>query len=401
MAHAFFSPSASSRWLNCTASQRMIKDLPRPESGAAALEGTFAHHGTEYILLNPRQPAARDLAEDPVFLAKVEDSMGFDVPVSEWLADDDLLDAIDSAVEYNRRIPGIKRLEWRLSLEYLIPDTFGTADLVSVHLDNGKRVVHIGDNKFGRDPVRAFENEQLGIYALSAIHILGGKFDEVWLHIIQPRIGNYDQWLATPEWLSALESRVRASYDAYLNDCGVFVPSEKTCKWCPAAGTCSAYMKFVKDQVCMEFDPLDWPVKSATHLDADQIAKHVLPNLDAVEAWVSKVRAHALTLAVSGEALPGYKLVSSVTKRRWSDETAATEVLLQIAGNKPDKVFTRKLISIGAAEKLVGKANKEVLSPFIEKPQGRPVLVSEQDKRPAINPKEASLAEFDFNLTEE
>ena len=151
----------------------------------------------------------------------------------------------------------------------------------------------------------------------------------------------------------------------------------------------------------MEFDPLEWPLKDAIHLDADQIATHVLPNLDAIDAWVRKARTHALSLAVTGEALPGYKLVSSVTKRRWSDEEAATEVLLRAAEYKADKVFVQKLISIGAAEKLVGKANKDALSPFIEKPQGRPVLVSEQDKRPAINPKEASLAEFDFDPTEE
>ena len=48
--------------------------------------------------------------------------------------------------------------------------------------------------------------------------------------------------------------------------------------------------------------------------------------------------------------------------------------------------YERKLLGITAMQKLLGKARfDELLTAYIEKPQGKPTLVPESDKRPAMN----------------
>ena len=48
--------------------------------------------------------------------------------------------------------------------------------------------------------------------------------------------------------------------------------------------------------------------------------------------------------------------------------------------------YERKVLGITAMQKLLGKSRfEELLAPYIEKPQGKPTLVPESDKRPAMN----------------
>ena len=54
--------------------------------------------------------------------------------------------------------------------------------------------------------------------------------------------------------------------------------------------------------------------------------------------------------------------------------------------------YEKKLLGITAMQKLLGKQRfEELLKAYIEKPPGKPTLVPESDKRPAIN-----NAKFDF-----
>ena len=59
-------------------------------------------------------------------------------------------------------------------------------------------------------------------------------------------------------------------------------------------------------------------------------------------------------------------------------------------------MYERKLITLTQMEKDFGKkAVGEVLGSLIVKPQGKPTLAPESDKRPAFQPEEAVLAAFD------
>ncbi len=58
--------------------------------------------------------------------------------------------------------------------------------------------------------------------------------------------------------------------------------------------------------------------------------------------------------------------------------------------------YERRVLGVTAMQKLLGKSRfDELLNPYIEKPQGKPTLVPESDKRPAM-----STAEADFNENE-
>lgn len=48
--------------------------------------------------------------------------------------------------------------------------------------------------------------------------------------------------------------------------------------------------------------------------------------------------------------------------------------------------YERKVLGVTAMQKMLGKTRfEELLAPYIEKPQGKPTLVPESDKRPAMN----------------
>ena len=56
---------------------------------------------------------------------------------------------------------------------------------------------------------------------------------------------------------------------------------------------------------------------------------------------------------------------------------------MESAGFDP---YERKVLGVTAMQKMLGKTRfEELLAPYIEKPQGKPTLVPESDKRPAMN----------------
>ena len=70
------------------------------------------------------------------------------------------------------------------------------------------------------------------------------------------------------------------------------------------------------------------------------------------------------------------------SSRKFTDENAVAAVVTE-AGFDP---YEKKLLGITAMISLLGKKKfNELLSGFITRPQGKPTLVPESDKRPAMN----------------
>ena len=94
-----------------------------------------------------------------------------------------------------------------------------------------------------------------------------------------------------------------------------------------------------------------------------------------MEAW-------ALAQAQAGTQVSGFKVVAGRSVRKYSDEAAVAEAAKQ-AGYTD--IWDKKLIGITAMEKLMGRSTfKDVLGDLVVKPEGRPTLVPESDKRPAL-----------------
>ena len=123
-------------------------------------------------------------------------------------------------------------------------------------------------------------------------------------------------------------------------------------------------------------------------LSAEEIAE-ILPRIDTLSTWADDVRNYALKQALGGTKFPGFKLVEGRSTRRYTDETAVARAVLE-AGCDP---YEKKLLGISAMTRQLGqKKFNEILKGLVTRPQGKPVLVPENDNR-----QEYSAFHYDFS----
>ena len=114
----------------------------------------------------------------------------------------------------------------------------------------------------------------------------------------------------------------------------------------------------------------------------DSEIEYILSRADELVAWVSDIKEYALQQAISGKEWAGWKLVEGRSNRKYSNEEAVIQTVTD-AGFDP---YEKKLLGITAMQKRLGKSRFDgLLTTYIEKPQGKPTLVPESDKRPAMN----------------
>lgn len=107
----------------------------------------------------------------------------------------------------------------------------------------------------------------------------------------------------------------------------------------------------------------------------------ILSRVDKLIAWASDIKEYALQQAISGKEWTGWKLVEGRSNRKYSNESAVIEAVTDAGFD----TYEKKLLGITAMQKLLGKSRfDELLAAYIEKSQGKPTLVPESDKRPAM-----------------
>lgn len=106
-----------------------------------------------------------------------------------------------------------------------------------------------------------------------------------------------------------------------------------------------------------QLDFFDNTVSDPVALDNLSVG-NILDTADVIETWLKAVRDDALFRASSGEAIPGWKLVDSVSNRKWKNENEATALLLgegvEIPYAKP------KLPSPAQVEKAIKQAKLDL-----------------------------------------
>jgi len=260
-----------------------------------------------------------------------------------------------------------------LDLGHIIPEGMGTADAIIIVGDT----LHVIDLKYGMRKVDAENNPQLQIYAEGALWKLLKKkrynISNVTVHIHQPRAGGASSWSVSPQDLLIFGKKVSKAAERCLDKDAPLNPSEKACEWCRAKATCPALYQKNLELVGGDFEVLP-PVDSMT----DDQMRLVLQHKGLIEKWLKAIESNVFARVERGESFEGFKMVEGRSVRKWSD--AAEERLTQILG---DNAFDKKLIGITAAEKILGKKQLEELN-ITEKPEGKPVLVHESDKRPPM-----------------
>lgn len=111
----------------------------------------------------------------------------------------------------------------------------------------------------------------------------------------------------------------------------------------------------------------------------------VLARAQNLAAWVEELKEYALSAALAGRDIAGFKAVEGRGSREWNDLDAAFKTL-QERGVAEALLYERKPATVAGLEKALGKKIfAETADDLVVKKPGKPALVPASDKRPAYN----------------
>lgn len=363
--HALLSASSAHRWLECPPSVQLTASLP-DTAGEAAAEGTLAHRIVEERL--------DSIIEKGIWPKKSSAKLRMDEryrPVMEEHADTMVGYVMDLFDQYS---DAVLMSEQRLDFSRWVPDGFGTGDALVI----ADGVIHVIDYKYGKGvPVYAEDNPQLRLYALGAYEAYDSLYDihEIHTHIVQPRLDSQTtETLTAEELLRWADEYVAPRAQLALTGEGEMNPGE-WCRFCKVRATCRAR---AEQQLALA----QYEFKSPLVLTPEEIGD-ILGRVDELAKWAKSVKDYALQSAVSnGESFPGWKLVRGRANRKLTDEEEVAGLLLE-QGFQPHQIYSLK--GLTDLEEVVGKKQlADLLGDYIVKPEGRPTLAPETDRRQAI-----------------
>lgn len=361
--HAYLSASASHRWLSCPPSAKLCVEI-RDEASPYAQQGTDAHELCEYKVLRALGEDVKDPTEHLDF---------FDTEMDDC-TDEYCFYVMEQFAKAMQLCQDPKVLvEQRLDFSKWVPDGFGTGDCLIV----ADKVLQIIDFKYGLGIlVEAENNPQMMCYALGALDIYDGIYDieTVEMTIFQPRRDNISTFsMKKEDLLNWAETVLAPTAQLAYNGEGDFHAGDH-CQFCKVKATCRKRAEYNMELAAYDFE---LPAK----LEESEIAA-ILPKIDSLVSWANDVKDYALQQALSGVSYNGFKVVEGKSNRKYTDETAVVSV---VTNNGYDP-YEKKLLGITAMTSLLGKKKfEELLGGLVAKPPGKPALVPESDKRPALN----------------
>ena len=373
--HALLGASSSARWLVCTPSARLEAMFPDEQSPYAA-EGTVAHDLAESILRHKLEGKKAPKLDD--YSTEMIEAVNRYVDICEEKVNESRARSSDAEA----------MIEARLDFSRWVPDGFGTGDMVIV----ADGILEVIDLKYGKGvPVSAIENTQMRLYALGAYDINEFLYDikSVRMTIVQPRLDSIStDEMALEELLDWGEEIKPIAQRAFRGE-GECTPCDY-CNFCKARHTCRALADTCLTAFYKDGGKLN-------QLLTDSEVSDILAMKDLITKWIKGVYDFAYEKALSGEKQwPGYKLVEGTSRRTITDPEAAAKTLLDNGYKEEDIFKPRELEGITNLQKVLGKKGvTEYLEAYIDKPEGKPTLVPDSDKRPAINTVETMMNEFD------
>ena len=368
--HSLIGGSSLKRAMECPPSVRLTEDY-EDEGSIYAKEGSFAH-----LILEK----------------KIKERYGtpFDEEIEETEFDiEEINECTDVALNYVSEIYERLKAEGKhpfiasevlVDFSDVVPEGFGSSDIVIVY-DGG---IYVLDYKHGKGvEVSCERNPQLMIYSYGSLLMFEPLYDikEINMVIIQPRVNNISEWSCSKDELVAwaneeVKPKTALAYEGKGEfKCGSW------CQFCKARHECKHR---ANEMLKLE----GYKEQNKDLLSIEEIAE-ILTKIDDLVSWGNDIKEFALSESLKGVHYPGFKLVEGRSNRKYTDEN---EVIKTLQDNGLDPFDEPKLLSITELTKLIGKSKFiELVDKYVYKPTGKPTLVEESDKRPALN-----LAKLDF-----
>lgn len=366
--HAYLSASASHRWLACPPSAKICANI-LDQASEYAQQGTDCHELCAYLV---EKALGRDVI-DPT-----ENLTYYDAEMQNCAEEyrNYVLEQIEASKEFCKD-PQVM-IEQRLDFSRWVENGFGTGDCIIVadeilqiiDYKHGLGIlVSAGDDKHGG-------NSQMMCYALGALEVFGDIYDinQIKMTIFQPRRDNISTYTINKEDLLKWADEVLAPTAQLAYDGKGEFNAGDHCTFCKVKATCRKRAEYNLELAKYDFE------MPAT-LDDTEIAT-ILEKVDEMISWGNDIKDYALQQTQSGVHFEGWKIVEGRSKRKYTDENAVADTVKD-AGFDP---YEKKLLGITAMSTLPGKKKfEELLGGLIYKPPGKPTLVPESDKRPAMN----------------
>ena len=361
--HAFLSPSASHRWLNCPPSAKLCAEVP-DQSSPYAQQGTCAHELCAYLV---EKALGRDVKDPTENLDYYDSEM-------QQCAEGYAAFVMEEYEKAKQTCPDPEVLiEQKVDFSKWVEGGTGTADCIIL----ADVTAEIIDYKHGLGVlVESDHNSQMMCYALGALEAFDGIYDidRVTMTIFQPRRDNISTWSCTKEELLKWADEVLAPTAALAYEGKGEFKAGEHCQFCKVKATCRKRAEFNLELAQYDFAMPDT-------LDEMEIAA-ILEKVDQLIAWGNDIKDYALVQAQAGTHFEGWKIVEGRSNRKFTDEAAVATAVTE-AGFDP---YEKKLLGITAMSNLLGKKQfDELLGGLVYKPPGKPALVPESDKRPAMN----------------
>ena len=366
--HAYLSASASHRWLACPPSAKLCANIT-DQTSEYAQQGTDCHELCAYLVEKALGRAVTDPTENLTF---------YDAEMQNCAEEyrNYVLEQIEAAKEFCKD-PQVM-IEQRLDFSRWVENGFGTGDCVIV----ADEVLQIIDYKHGLGVLVSAGDEEHGgnsqmmCYALGALEAFGDIYDinQIKMTIFQPRRDNVSTYTISRDELLKWADEILAptAQLAYVGG-GEFKAGDH-CRFCKVKATCRKRAEYNLELAKYDFE------MPAT-LDDIEIAA-ILVKVAEMISWGNDIKEYALQQAKSGVHFDGWKIVEGRSNRKFTDE-AAVASKVKDAGYDP---YEKKLLGITAMSTLLGKKKfEELLGELVYKPPGKPTLVPESDKRPAMN----------------